>query len=204
MLIYLYQFIQFNSVDYVRPQSGGGSPIGRHSEQRTQKRNDKLAFHEEEDTLVTALMEEFNTSEAGRKSPIRVRETSLGNDSNLFRPGEFMVKPNIGGEYQSTTFHFVYYFTSLHFISRIFPCHLCTTLGLSQRERTPNSKVGSDMLTHSGTSSIGTSQIPGLCSKLIRFLLQLFIVFFIWYDVASGYRLPRRFLLDGYQQNRAY
>ena len=104
-------------MDYVRPQSGGGSPIGRHSEQRTHKRNDKLAFHEEEDTLVTALMEEFNTSEAGRKSPIRVRETSLGNDSNLFRPGEFMVKPNIGGEHQSITLHFVYYFASFHFIS---------------------------------------------------------------------------------------
>lgn len=120
---------QASSVDYMRPEILGGSPIGRHSDERTHQRTERLAFHEEEDTLVTALMEEFNTSKAGRNSPVKIRESSMGNVNNSYRPGEFMAKPTVGG--------------------------------LDQRERTPNSKVGSDIRTLSGTSAVGTSQIAG-------------------------------------------
>ena len=97
-LMYLvYLFMCWFSVDYVRPEALGESTIGRHSEERTHQRNERLAFHEEEDTLVTALMEEFNTSKAGRKSPVKVRESALNNVNNSYRPGEFMSKPTIGG-----------------------------------------------------------------------------------------------------------
>ena len=81
----------------MRPDLLGESSIGRHSESRTQKRNERLAFQEDDDSLVTAIMEDFNQSKSGRRSPVKIRDSSLNSSSNIYRPGEFMVKPTVGG-----------------------------------------------------------------------------------------------------------
>ena len=89
---------QASSVDYVRP-STMGSPVGRHSDQRFQRREERNALSVIEDDVVSSLMEDFNRK-AARRSPVRIRPHS--DNYVAFRHGERMVAPTSSSKSEKT------------------------------------------------------------------------------------------------------